>query len=63
MLEQRVSMNEESVSGVMDYFKECRESKSHAGKQVIQYNPQAIMQELAEERAKAIRIAQQLNKD
>lgn len=42
VLEQRVSMNEESVAGVMDYFKEVKKSEERLSKQVMQFNPEAI---------------------
>jgi hypothetical protein len=38
VLEQRVSMNEESVSGVMDYFKEVKEQNASRKNDVLQYN-------------------------
>lgn len=39
VLEQRVSMNEDSVTGVMDYFRDCKESERNAQLQVMQFNP------------------------
>jgi hypothetical protein len=38
VLEQRVSMQEESVSGVMDYFREIKEQQASAKNDILQYN-------------------------
>ena len=38
VLEQRVSMNEESVTNVMEYFKEAKERRENAQNDVLQFN-------------------------
>ena len=35
-------MNEESVAGVMDYFKQVNESEERLSKQVMQFNPEVL---------------------
>ena len=42
VLEQRVSMNEESVSNVLEYFKEAREARE-SKQPVLSYNEQKDM--------------------
>lgn len=43
VLEQRVSMNEESVSSVLDYFREVKEQKASARNDVLQYNHKNLL--------------------
>ncbi len=43
VLEQRVSINEESVSGVMEYFREVKEAKASAKNDILQYNHQNLL--------------------
>ena len=50
VLEQRVSMNEESVTGVIDYFRDARESQARKQNLVMQFNPDAIVETLKKER-------------
>ena len=38
VLEQRVSMNEESVQNVISYFKETKELREAKAQQVLSYN-------------------------
>ena len=42
VLEQRVSMNEESVSSVMDYFKEVKEQRNNKS-EVLQFNHASLV--------------------
>jgi hypothetical protein len=46
VLEQRVSMNEESVSSVLDYFREVKEQKLAAEHEVLQFNHATLAQQL-----------------
>ena len=50
MLEQRVSMNEESVDGVFAYFKEARESSARRKNQVMYFNPEAMIETITREK-------------
>lgn len=47
ILEQRVSMNEESVSSVMEYFKEVKHSAKNGSNLVMQFNHEAYQREKA----------------
>lgn len=44
MLEQRVSMNEDSVTQVMDYFRDVKEQQREKRKDVLEYNPRNMLQ-------------------
>ena len=39
VLEQRVSMNEESVTQVMEYFRESKEAQRAKRHDILEYNP------------------------
>lgn len=50
VLEQRVSMNEDSTTQVLSYFEDARKRKSEQSKQVVYYDPAAIGRSMREER-------------
>jgi hypothetical protein len=45
VLEQRVCMNEESVTQVMEYFHEVKDQQRAKRGDVLSYNPQNLMKE------------------
>ena len=50
VLEQRVTMNEDSTTQVLEYFRDARRRQKESSKQVVYYNPEAIGRSLREER-------------
>lgn len=45
VLEQRVSMNEDSVTQVMDYFREVKDQKQAKRHDILEYNPRNMLKE------------------
>ena len=44
-------MNEESVQGVFDYFRDAKESQARKQHQVMQFNPDMLVETLQRDRA------------
>jgi len=45
VLEQRVSMNEDSVTQVMDYFREVKDQQRAKRHDILEYNPRNMLKE------------------
>lgn len=58
ILEQRVTMNEETTQSVNEYFRDAKKRQNAANKQALYYNPDAMLASLKEEHHERLRLQQ-----